>query len=75
MINRKKWEPCGECAPNCFSCKNNNEDKKTIPSVCKECKNHSNYEHDPDYKFCSECGRPLTEQAWTELEKWIMVIA
>lgn len=25
----------------------------------------------PDYKFCPMCGRPLTEEAWSELERRI----
>ena len=66
-IDREAWKPCGECAPNCSWCKNNDESSRTTPKVCRECKRHSNYE--PEYKFCCECGRPLTEKAWAELEK------
>ena len=69
-IELEAWEPCGECVPHCSWCKNNNESSKTIPKVCRECKHHSNYE--PEYKFCCECGRPLTEEAWAELEKRLM---
>lgn len=69
QIDREAWKQCRECAPNCFWCQNNNEGKKTVPEVCKECKNHNNYEHDPDYRFCPECGRPLTDAAWREPEK------
>lgn len=61
-IDREAWKPCGECAPNCSWCKNNDESSRTTPKVCRECKRHSNYE--PEYKFCCECGRPLTEEAW-----------
>lgn len=66
-IDREAWDPCGECAPNCSWCKHFQEISKTIPNVCRECNHYSNYE--PEYNFCCECGRPLTEEAWAELEK------
>lgn len=66
-IDQEEWEPCIECAPNCSWCKHYQEIAKTIPDVCRECKHYSNYE--PEYNFCCECGRPLTPEAWAELEK------
>ena len=68
-IDREAWEPCGECAPNCSWCKHCQEISKTIPDICRECNHYSNYE--PEYNFCCECGRPLTEEAWSILEKWL----
>lgn len=69
-IDWESWEPCGECAPSCSWCKNNNESSKGIPKVCKECNHYSNYV--PEYKFCCECGRPLTQEAREELRKRIL---
>lgn len=66
-IDRSTWEPCAECAPNCSWCKHYQETAKSIPDICHECKHYSNYE--PDYNFCCECGRPLTDAAWETLEK------
>lgn len=67
QIDFDSWGPCGECAPHCSWCKNNDESSKSIPKVCIECKHHSNYE--PEYKFCCECGRPLTDEARVELKQ------
>ena len=68
-IDRDKWELCGECVPNCSWCKYYNEELRHMPKVCEDCKHKSNYE--PEYKFCYECGRPLTKDAWADLEKRI----
>ena len=66
-IDRAAWEPCGECAPNCPWCKHFQETTKTIPKICRDYNHYSNYE--PEYKYCCECGRPLTTEVWAELEK------
>lgn len=34
---------------------------------CRSCESHSKWE--TDYRFCPHCGRPLTPEAWAELEK------
>lgn len=34
---------------------------------CRSCESHSKWE--TDYRFCPHCGRPMTEEAWAELEK------
>lgn len=60
-IDREAWEPCQRCSSKCLTCAVN-ETKK-----CTSCKEGSNYL--PLYKFCPKCGRPLTEEAWAELEK------
>ena len=66
-LNREAWEPCAECKPNCMTCVNNWEGTKSIPKVCSNCVRYSNYK--PEYKYCYECGRPLTEEAWAEMER------
>lgn len=61
------WKPCEECAPNCLDCVGSDED--VYPTACQCCVNHNNYK--PRFKYCSECGRPLTEDACVELAKHI----
>lgn len=67
-INREAWKPCDECKPSCKICANYNAwDRYGKPQVCDTCEDYSNFE--PDDKYCSNCGRPMTEEAWKELEK------
>lgn len=67
-IDREAWEHCDECKPSCKICANYNAwDRYGKPQVCDTCEDYSNFE--PDDKYCSNCGRPLTEEAWKELEK------
>lgn len=60
-IGREKWEPCIKCNGKCYFCKFNETSK------CRKCKNHGFYS--PMFNFCPDCGRPLTPEAWAELEK------
>lgn len=60
-IDQKKWEPCQSCDSKCLTCMINETDK------CRRCKDYKYYL--PLYQFCPVCGRPLTDQAWAELEK------
>lgn len=61
QIDRKKWEPCHSCDSKCLTCMINETDK------CRRCKDYKYYL--PLYQFCPKCGRPLTDEAWDELEK------
>ena len=56
-VDRKNWGPCQSCDSNMI----NETDK------CRRCKDYKYYL--PLYQFCPKCGRPLTDQAWAELEK------
>lgn len=68
VIDRSKWEPCPCCKPGCHNCVNMNAwDRYGKPNVCLQCNHYSNYE--PDDRFCSDCGRPLTESSWEKLER------
>ena len=60
-IDREAWKPCIKCNGKCYFCKFNETSK------CGKCKNHEFYS--PMFNFCPECGRPLAEKAWAELEK------
>ena len=65
-IDREKWEPCEWCGsvgkkPDNWVCTLEDDDGHTVTNnhivVCATA------------NYCPSCGRPLTEAAWTELEK------
>lgn len=64
-IDREAWDPCHACkSKQCFNCWNDDLSMNTEP--CRSCTGN---EWRAKYKFCPECGRPMTEEAWAELEK------
>lgn len=63
-IDRSKWEGCVDCRIKCRTCVVRGKEK------CARCEKYSEYV--PENNFCSNCGRPLTEEAWTELERRLM---
>lgn len=67
-INREEWKPCEHCKPSCYNCKKfEYSNEYELYKSCEECKSYLNF--DPSHNYCSVCGRPLTEEAWEELEK------
>lgn len=65
-IDREKWEPCKECnEKTCENCDFLVTESWEAP--CKNCINRSCWK--PLNKFCPECGRPLTDEAWAEMQK------
>lgn len=65
-IDREAWKPCGECERKiCDNCRYSEYLSYLEP--CKSCENASKWK--PMQNFCRECGRPMTEEAWAELEK------
>ena len=65
-IDREAWEPCGECERKiCDNCRYSEYLSYLEP--CKSCENASEWK--PMQNFCGECGRPLTTEAWSRLEK------
>lgn len=62
-IDRDAWEPCDDC-DSCRSCRYSDTDMDSYP--CRICTDGNMKETS---NFCPECGRPLTEEAWAELEK------
>lgn len=68
-IDREAWEPCESCNT-CENCRNKDDYNpyEGMLGLCAQCYKKS--EFDP-FKFCKECGHPLTEEAWAELEKRI----
>ncbi len=64
-IDREAWEPCYVCkSKQCFNCWNDDLSMNTEP--CRSCIGN---EWRAKHKFCPECGRPMTEEAWAMLEK------
>lgn len=64
-IDRSEWEGCRKCR-SCWTCKSAIEPVRAENSKCFLCEDLSNYE---PLNFCPHCGRPLTEEAWVELER------
>lgn len=66
---RSMWEPCKTCR-SCDNCKNNSDysPDEGIYGECGQCHEYSNFE---PRNFCGECGRPLTNEAWSIIEKRI----
>lgn len=68
-LDRSAWEPCEKC-------------KYTPENACRKCQNeicNAEYRYPCTgcndqsrfvaKRFCQNCGRPLTEEAWAELER------
>lgn len=65
-IDREAWEPCGACK--------NGEITIHVPeframAVCNQHMDHEAFDLTLRLKFCPWCGRPLTLEAWDELEQ------
>lgn len=64
-IDRENWGPCAKCR-SCASCIDSCESAKDPDCMCFSCRGYGN--HRPR-NFCPHCGRPLTDEAWAELER------
>lgn len=66
-INREAWGPCESCI-SCDNCENNGDynPDEGIYGECGPCYGYSNFKPG---NFCRQCGKPLTPEAWDELEK------
>lgn len=66
-IDREKWEPCEDCKnKTCDNCWHG-YDTTGENGHCANCLEGSEWK--AAYGFCPWCGRPLTEEAWAELER------
>lgn len=64
-IDREAWSGCEACkTPQCFNCFHS--DLSMTAEPCNSCVGEK---WETKYKFCPECGRPITPEAWAELEK------
>lgn len=67
-IDRSKWEACDHCKKACWNCNHNLFAVKEM-TKCDDCVNQSKWEFIAYQNYCPKCGRPLTEEAWAELER------
>ena len=62
-IGREKWEPCDVCS----------NAKHIVGLALAIMDDGSDHRVDTkmncEYSFCPNCGRPLTDEAWAELER------
>lgn len=74
VVDREKWKPCGACIVYerhkgyCGTCRRDDGEHGLLR--CFDCGIGSDL-WEPKTKYCSSCGRPLTDAAWAELEKKI----
>lgn len=66
-IDREQWETCIECK-SCDNCKNSPNVVEAVFGECAQCVSMSQFS---PTGFCHSCGRPLTDEAWDELERRI----
>lgn len=66
-LDRSRWEGCTHCDDGCCCTCKYSVTRPTF-SPCRECDIGSMY--DPQ-NYCPNCGRPLTEEAWAEMERRI----
>ena len=73
IIDREAWEPCewcgewigGDCRP-----KEQDVGYKLYAGYCKQVAADDFYEDETEeLNYCPICGRPMTPEAWAELEK------
>lgn len=65
--DRSRWEGCHHCNNKCCcTCIHSTKDMNDEP--CCACCSASEYKAG---EYCPNCGRPLTEEAWAELERRI----
>lgn len=71
-IDRQVWKPCESCV-SCENCENNGDYNpyEGVYGECGPCYCYSNFK---PVNFCRECGKPLTEKAWDEMEKRVRVV-
>ena len=62
-IDREAWEPCGYCngAKYIYG-----HASAVVPNGYKR---QIEKETEGDFDYCPKCGRPLTDEAWNELEE------
>lgn len=67
-LDRRRWEGCSACASKCCElCLYQNFGGDDWPcNVCRD--GFTGYK---PVNYCPACGRPLTEEAWAELERRI----
>lgn len=67
QLDRSRWEWCDFCEKACRNCIYSGGAMGREP--CRSCVGFSKFVSRFPGEYCRECGRPLTEQAWAELER------
>ena len=67
-VDFEEWKPCAKCR-SCFSCAHVVESINDSKHACFWCEHMDKFK---PMNFCSNCGRPLTQDARALLEKRIM---
>lgn len=69
-IDMEAWEPCAKCV-GCGNCYYflYDDDEYPCNKCLKESTDKNQYPKFEPIGFCKHCGRPLTKDAWAELEK------
>lgn len=72
-IDREAWKPCEFCEDQKDPCLEDGCFRKNMWKCGFSCDKYLEFRERErsleDSKFCPKCGRPLTEEAWEELEK------
>lgn len=66
-IDREAWEPCEFCGKADFGEYGFEIGRSYVKIACAI--GSWRFQTEEQFHFCPECGRPLTEEAWAELEK------
>lgn len=66
---RVRWKGCDSCKAACWNCSHNLLCCEDNDKECHYCFDQSMWEYNNYRDYCPDCGRPLTEEAWVELER------
>ena len=66
---RVRWKGCDSCKAACWNCSHNLLCRASNDEKCHNCFDQSRWEYNNYRDYCPDCGRPLTDEAWVELER------
>ena len=66
---RVRWKGCDSCKAACWNCSHNLLCCEDNDKECHYCFDQSMWEYNNYRDYCPDCGRPLTDEAWAELEQ------
>ena len=66
---RERWKGCDSCKAACWNCSHNLLCCEDNDKECHYCFDQSRWEYNNYRNYCPGCGRPLTDEAWAELEQ------
>lgn len=65
-VDREAWRPCGACKSGKITI---HVPEFRAMAVCNQHMDHEAFDLTLRLKFCPWCGRPMTPEAWSELEE------